>query len=94
MPENESTQQAARLFQEAWRLLADLTELQRRLPEPRLPTRPGPLPPDWDDARSYAQCVDSLRGSLEFSLQNIVTSLGFRNEWHIQSALLPPERQQ
>ena len=92
MPEDRNTQQAARLFQEAWRLLADLTELQRRLPEPRLPTRPGPLPSDWDDARSYAQCVASLRVSLDFSLNQIVSSLGFRNEWHIQRELLPPER--
>jgi hypothetical protein len=86
-----ATQEAARRFQDAWRLLSALTDLQRRLPEPNMPTRPGPLPPDWDDARSYAQCVASLRASLEFSLNNIMTSLGFRNEWHIQRELQRPE---
>jgi len=91
MTEAENAE-AASLFQDTWKLLARLEDLQRRLPEPNLPTRPGPLPPDWDDSRSYAQCVASLRASLELALNNIVTSLGFRNEWHIQRALLPPER--
>jgi hypothetical protein len=92
MATDDRAQQAARLFHEAWRLAAELKELQGRLPAPQMPDRPGPLPPDWDELARYAQCVDQLRQGLEFALNQTMMGLGFRNEFHIQRELLPPER--
>jgi hypothetical protein len=86
--QDEKITRAIKLFRDAWTLLANLEELARSLPEPTIPEA-GPLR-DWNDSRSYAVCVDMLQSSLSFSLNNILISLGFRNEWHIQNALSRP----
>jgi hypothetical protein len=87
MPDERAIR-AAELFQEAWMLLLNLNDLRVRLPEPNMPSA-GKLPPDWNEFRSYAVCVDTLRSALRTALLNVVTGLEFRNEQQIRTALLP-----
>jgi hypothetical protein len=87
--QDERATQAAALFHQAHRLLDDLIALRRRLPEPNMPIR-GPLPPDWNQFRSYAVCLETLAISLRQALWNIDKGLEFRNEWRIRDALMPP----
>jgi hypothetical protein len=91
--QDERVTRANELFQEAWMLLSNLTYLCRRLPDPQMPKR-GTLPPDWNEFRSYAVCVDTLRIDLRLSLQKVITGLDSRREWEIREALLPPSAKQ
>jgi hypothetical protein len=91
--QDERVTRAIELFQEAWMLLSNLTYLRRRLPDLQMPET-GMLPPDWDEFRSYAACVDALRIDLRLSLQKVVAGLDFRKEWEIRDALLPPSAKQ
>jgi hypothetical protein len=92
--QDEKITRAIKLFRDAWTLLANLEELQLSLPAPNMVSA-RPLPPDWDDSRSYAVCVDTLQSSLSFVLNaNILPSLAFRNEWHILNTLKRPDDQQ
>jgi hypothetical protein len=85
---DERTNRAVELFQEAWMLLLNLNDLRGRLPEPNMPST-SKLPPDWNEFRSYAVCVATLRSALRTALLNVVTGLEFRNEQQIRTALLP-----
>jgi hypothetical protein len=88
MPDERVTS-AVKLFQDAWDLLSDLTALKARLPDPNMrPT--GPLPADWNEYRSYAVCVDSLRIDLGLALWKVIQGLESRKELQIRDALLPP----
>ena len=49
--EDERIARARRLFQEAWMLLDNLEDLERRLPEPTRPES-SPLPADRKELRS------------------------------------------
>jgi hypothetical protein len=86
--QDERATSAVKLFQDAWVLLSDLTDLKGRLPEPNMPSR-GPLPADWNELRSYAVCVDMLRISLRLALRNVVTGLDARQEFQIRDAIMP-----
>jgi hypothetical protein len=85
---DERITRAAELFYEANMLLSNLADLRGRLPEPNMPA--GKLPPDWNEFRSYAVCVESLAIGLRYALQNIDMGLQFRKEFAIRDALLPP----
>jgi hypothetical protein len=87
---DERITRAAELFNEAWMLLNNLEDLERRLPPPDMPTTGG-LPPDWNEFRSYAVCVAILRGQLQFGFQQVMMGLDFRREFEIRQTLLPPQ---
>jgi hypothetical protein len=91
--QDERVTRAIELFQDAWMLLSNLTYLRRRLPDPQMPER-GMLPPDWNEFRSYAVCVDTLRIDLRLSLQKVIAGLDSRKEREIREALLPPSAKQ
>jgi hypothetical protein len=57
---DERFTQAAALFHQASRLLADLTALRARLPDPNFSAR---IPSGWTEAHSYSNCVERLRDS-------------------------------
>lgn len=88
MHDDDRAHDTARLFHDAWRLLSDLSALQKRLPAPNRAT--ARRPPDWNDSRSYAECVDTLRASMRGALHSVCTNLRIREESHILDALLPP----
>jgi hypothetical protein len=55
---------AARLFDEAARLLSNLTAAGKALPPPNFSAS---KPSDWTEAHSYANCVERLRDALDTS---------------------------
>ena len=85
---DERFTQAAALFHQASRLLADLTALGARLPDPNLSAR---IPSGWTEAHSYSNCVERLRGGMASALSLVMTDLQIRNEGHILDALTPRE---
>jgi hypothetical protein len=89
MPEDERAHdEAARLFHEAWRLLSELSALQKRLPAPnRTSARRSPA---WNESMSYAECVETLRAGIRGTLHVVGTNLRSREESQILEALLPP----
>jgi hypothetical protein len=91
--QDERVTRAIEVFQDAWMLLSNLTYLRRSLPDPEMPES-GKVPPDWDELRSYAVCIDTLRIDLRLSLQKVVTGLDARKELKIREALLPPSAKQ
>jgi hypothetical protein len=86
--EDERIARARRLFQEAWMLLDNLEDLERRLPEPTGPES-SPLPADRKELRSYEVCVTNLARNLRFGLQNEVLGAHVRQEFGIRDAMLP-----
>jgi hypothetical protein len=89
MPGDERTHdEAARLFHDAWKLLSDLSALQKRLPAPNRTT--ARRPPDWNESLSYAECVETLRAGIRGTLHIVGTNLRTREESQILEALLPP----
>ena len=86
--ENERIARASQLFQQAWILLENLDDLERRLPEPNRPDS-GQPPGDWKELRSYAVCVTNLARNLRFSLQNEVIGAHRRKEFQVRDAMLP-----
>jgi hypothetical protein len=89
MPVDErALDEAARLFHDAWKLLSDLSALQKRLPAPnRTSARRSP---DWNESLSYAECVETLRAGIRGTLRVVGTNLRAREESQILEALLPP----
>jgi hypothetical protein len=85
---DERFTQAAALFHQASRLLSDLNALAQHLPEPAITSG---RPPDWSEARSYANCVGRLRVALEGALRIVMMDLRIRQEEQILEALIPPE---
>jgi hypothetical protein len=79
---------AVQLFHDAWNLLADLTALRRSLPGPTVALRDAPA--NWSQLRSYTDCVEKLRRSLDLTLRRIIKDLELRDDWQIREALLPP----
>ena len=88
MAKDDGGAEAARLFHDAWNLLADLTRLRKRLPDPMVP--PEVLPPQSSASRSYADSVEQLRRSLDLSLRRIIKELEIRSDWRVRAELLPP----
>jgi hypothetical protein len=87
MAKDDGGVEAARLFHDAWNLLADLTHLRKRLQDP-MPL--GVLPAESSASRSYGDCVEQLRRSLDLSLRRIIKELEIRNDWPVRAELLPP----
>ena len=85
---DERIARASRFFQEAWILLDNLEDLERRLLEPIRPES-SPLPADSKELRSYAVCVTNLARNLRFSLQNEVLGAHLRQEFGVRDAMLP-----
>jgi hypothetical protein len=89
MSDNErSHDEAARLFHDTWRLLSDLSALQKRLPAPNRTS--ARRPPDWNESLSYAECVETLRAGIRGTLHVVGRNLRTREESQILEALLPP----
>jgi hypothetical protein len=85
MPGDERTHdEAARLFHDAWKLLSDLSALQKRLPAPNWTT--ARRPPDWNESLS----VETLQAGIRGTLHIVGTNLRTREESQILEALLPP----
>jgi hypothetical protein len=87
--EGERIARASQLFQEAWMLLDNLEDLERRLLEPTRPESSPLLPADRKELRSYAVCVTNLARNLRVSLQNEVLGAHLRQEFGIRDAMLP-----
>ena len=87
MAKDDGGDEAARLFHDGWNLLADLTHLRKRLPDP---IGPRGLPPESSTSHGYADCVEQLRRSLDLSLRRIIKELEIRHQWQIRAELLPP----
>jgi hypothetical protein len=88
--QDERITKAIDLFQEAWMLLDNLSELRKRLPAANL-SNTGGLPADWNAERS-ADCVQKLEAYVQAGLQLVATDLDIRKEFEIRAALLQPSR--
>jgi hypothetical protein len=87
--QDERITRAVELFQ-AWMLLSNLAELQRRLPPANVPPT-GKRPADWNEFRSYALCVELLKLHLSFGLDAAIKGLRDPgSDFQIRSMLLPP----
>jgi hypothetical protein len=87
--QDERVTRTVELFQQASMLASNLEDLRRRLPAADLPDR-GPLPPEWNEFRSCADCVEVLFGYLRSGLGLVAQRLDIRHELSLREALLPP----
>jgi hypothetical protein len=87
--QDQRISKAAELFRRAWDLDASLELVRKRLPEPNMPIR-APLPPDWTELRSYAECARVLHTELNSALLRIDSGAVYRRAPARQPALDDP----